>query len=78
VFGHGEGKRLAETYGVPLLGEIEMALPIRAGGDSGKPVALLGPDAPGARSIYAMARAVAARAAEVKATGDAGPHVEIS
>ncbi len=78
VFGHGEGRRLAETYGVPLLGEIEMALPIRAGGDAGKPVALLGPDAPGARSIYAMARAVAARAAEVKAAGDTGPNVEIS
>ena len=78
VFGHGEGKRLAESYGVPLLGEIEMALPIRAGGDAGKPVALLGPDAPGARSIYAMAHAVAARAAQVKAAGDTGPHVEIS
>jgi len=78
VFGHGEGRRLAEGYGVPLLGEIEMALPIRAGGDSGKPIALLGPDAPGAKSIYAMARAVKARAAEVKASGDSGPNVEIS
>jgi ATP-binding protein involved in chromosome partitioning len=48
-------------YGVPLLGEIEIDPQIRIGGDTGKPVALLGPDAPGAKSIYAMARAVAAR-----------------
>ena len=45
VFGHGEGRRLAETYGVPLLGEIEMDAQIRIGGDSGKPVAALGEDA---------------------------------
>src|SRR3984957_20090336 len=77
VFGHGEGRRLADSYGVPLLGEIEMDAQIRVGGDSGKPVAALGQDAPGARTIYAMARAVAARVAEVKAVSS-GPRVEIS
>jgi ATP-binding protein involved in chromosome partitioning len=77
VFGHGEGRRVAETYGVPLLGEIEMDAGIRIGGDSGKPVAALGEGAPGARSIYAMARAVAARVTEVKAAS-VGPRVEIS
>ena len=77
VFGHGEGRRLAETYGVPLLGEIEMDAQIRIGGDSGKPVAALGEDAPGAKSIYAMARAVAARVEEVRAA-PTGPSVEIS
>ena len=77
VFGHGEGRRLADSYGVPLLGEIEMDAQIRVGGDSGKPVAALGEDAPGARTIYAMARAVAARVAEVKAVST-GPRVEIS
>jgi len=77
VFGHGEGRRIAEAYGVPLLGEIEMNLQIRLGGDSGKPVASLGPDSPLAQSIYAMARAVAARASEVTAAGG-GPTIEIS
>jgi ATP-binding protein involved in chromosome partitioning len=76
VFGHGEGRRVAETYGVPLLGEIEIDPRIRLGGDTGQPVALLGETAPGARSIYAMARAVAARVAEVSATAS-GPRVEI-
>jgi ATP-binding protein involved in chromosome partitioning len=62
VFGHGEGKRMAESFGIPFLGEIEIDPQIRIGGDTGKPVAALGEDAPGAKSIYAMARNVAARA----------------
>src|SRR6201993_584249 len=57
VFGHGEGRRIAEAYGVPLLGEIEIDPGIRVGGDTGKPVATLGEDAPQARSLYAMAPA---------------------
>ncbi len=61
VFGHGEGKRIAEAYGVPPLGEIEIDPQIRIGGDTGNPVAVLGPDAAGAKSAYALARKVAAR-----------------
>jgi ATP-binding protein involved in chromosome partitioning len=76
VFGQGEGRRVAEQFGVPLLGEIEIDPRIRIGGDSGKPVAALGEDAPGAASMYAMARAVAARAEEVRGAG-AGPRVQI-
>ncbi|MBI3668952.1 MAG: Mrp/NBP35 family ATP-binding protein [Acidobacteria bacterium] len=76
VFGYGEGKRMAELFGVPLLGEIEIDPQIRIGGDTGKPVAALGEDAPGAKSIYAMARAVAARLTEVNAAAT-GPRVQI-
>jgi ATP-binding protein involved in chromosome partitioning len=68
VFGHGEGAHLAKAFGVPLLGEIEIEPQIRIGGDTGKPVASLGEDAPGAPSIYAMARNVAERAAIVNKT----------
>ena len=76
VFGHGEGRRIADAYGVPLLGEIEIDPQIRIGGDTGKPVALAGPDAPTAKSIYAMARNVAARL-ETRAAAAGGPSVEI-
>jgi ATP-binding protein involved in chromosome partitioning len=76
IFGHGEGRRVADVYGVPLLGEIEIDPRIRMGGDTGKPVASLGEDAPGAKSIYAMARAVGERATEVAAAGGA-PSIEI-
>jgi ATP-binding protein involved in chromosome partitioning len=76
VFGHGEGAHMAKTFGVPFLGEIEIDPQIRIGGDTGKPVASLGEDAPGGKSIYAVARAVAARAAELNGSG-AGPVVEV-
>jgi ATP-binding protein involved in chromosome partitioning len=76
VFGYGEGRRTAEQFSVPFLGEIEIDPRIRIGGDTGKPVAALGADAPGAASLYAMARNVAARVAEVSAAGT-GPRVEI-
>jgi ATP-binding protein involved in chromosome partitioning len=76
VFGHGEGKRVAEMFEVPLLGEIEIDPQIRIGGDTGRPAAALGEGAPGAKSIYAMARAVVARVEEVNANTQA-PRVEI-
>jgi len=81
IFGAGEGKRMADAFGVPLLGEIEIEPQIRIGGDTGKPVAAQanpdGTGAPGGKSIYAMARAVAARVEEVNASGS-GPVVKIT
>ena len=67
VFGHGEGQVMARSFGVPFIGEIEIDPQIRIGGDTGKPVASLGEDAPGGKSIYAMARNVMARLAAVNA-----------
>jgi len=76
VFGHGEGKRMAELFGVPFLGEIEIDPQIRIGGDTGKPVAALGEDAPGAKSVYNMVRQVAARLSVVNMAAQ-GPLVQI-
>src|SRR6202142_798845 len=72
IFGHGEGAKTAHEYGVPVLGEIEIDPRIRIGGDTGQPVALLGDAAPGAKSLYSLARAVTARLIEV-APHTAGP-----
>lgn len=77
VFGHGEGRRVAEAYNVPLLGEIEIDPRIREGGDTGEPIVAQGENADGARSLYAMAREVAARVSDVSATAS-GPRIEIS
>lgn len=76
VFGHGEGQTMARMFGVPFLGEIEIDPQIRIGGDTGKPVASLGEGAPGAKSIYAMARAVADRVHTVNASATS-PVVQI-
>src|SRR5437868_12842297 len=76
IFGHGEGSKTALAYGVPVLGEIEIDPRIRIGGDTGKPVAALGEDAAGAKSLYKMARTVVARLNEVAGTSG-GPAVQI-
>jgi ATP-binding protein involved in chromosome partitioning len=76
VFGHGEGQTMARMFGVPFLGEIEIDPQIRVGGDTGKPAASLGENAPGAKSLYAMAHAVAERLQVVNAATTA-PVVQI-
>src|SRR5580704_15262540 len=76
IFGHGEGERMARAFGVPFLGEIEIDPQIRIGGDTGKPVASLGEDAPGGKSVYAVARNVVARLEIVNASAGA-PVVQI-
>jgi len=76
IFGHGEGTKTAIAYCVPVLGEIEIDPRIRLGGDTGKPVAAQGENAPAAQSFYRMAKAVTARLEEVSATSG-GPTVQI-
>ncbi|MCL5286982.1 MAG: Mrp/NBP35 family ATP-binding protein [Acidobacteria bacterium] len=76
IFGEGEGKRMAESFGAAFLGEIEIDPQIRVGGDTGKPVAAQGESSPGAKSMYAMARAVAGRV-EAVLSAATGPVVQI-
>src|ERR1700720_3213878 len=76
IFGHGEGAKTAQAYGVPLLGEIEIDPRIRVGGDTGKPVALLGAKSLGAKSMYDLARAVTTRLEAINANAT-GPTVQI-
>lgn len=42
IFGQGGGLKMAEKYGMPLLGQIPIIQSIREGGDSGEPAALTG------------------------------------
>jgi ATP-binding protein involved in chromosome partitioning len=61
IFHHGGGRRAAELFQVPFLGEIPIELQIRVGGDQGKPVVAAAPDSPVAEAFMAVARAVAGR-----------------
>ncbi len=76
IFGEGEGRRMAESFGVPFLGEIPLETTVRAGGDAGQPVAAGGESAPGAKPFYAIARRVAERVEAVNAAAT-GPVVQI-
>ena len=40
IFGQGGGQRMADKYGIPLLGQIPIVQSIREGGDNGEPAAL--------------------------------------
>ena len=40
IFGQGGGQKMAEKYGIPLLGQIPIVQSIREGGDDGVPAAL--------------------------------------
>jgi ATP-binding protein involved in chromosome partitioning len=65
VFGRGGGRRVAEQYGVPLLGEIPLDAQVRAGGDSGEPVVIAAPESAAGRALNQMAKEVAARVSVV-------------
>jgi ATP-binding protein involved in chromosome partitioning len=63
VFGQGGGARMAEAYGVPLLGSLPLELAIREQGDAGTPVVASHPDSAAARAFRDAARNVAVRLA---------------
>ncbi len=54
IFGKGGGKRLAEEYDIPFLGQIPLVQEIREGGDEGKPV-MTGKDKPAKKAFQDFA-----------------------
>jgi ATP-binding protein involved in chromosome partitioning len=63
VFGSGGGARMAEQYGVQLLGELPLDIRIREDADGGSPTVAAEPDSPRTRAYLTMARRTAARLA---------------
>jgi len=55
VFGEGGGRRMAETYGVPLLGSLPLEIAIREQGDAGSPVVAAAPASAAASAYRATA-----------------------
>jgi ATP-binding protein involved in chromosome partitioning len=43
VFSHGGGRKAAESFGVPFLGEIPLDIRVRQGGDEGRPTVVFDP-----------------------------------
>ena len=68
IFGEGGGKRTAEQYEVPLLGQIPIEPAVRAGGDEGRPVVVGHPESATAGAFAHLAERVAARLAKDAAT----------
>jgi ATP-binding protein involved in chromosome partitioning len=60
IFGAGGGARMAQQYGVKLLGELPLDSRIREEADGGKPTVVAAPDSARARAYLEMARRTAA------------------
>lgn len=59
IFGEGGGRKLAEEYNVPFLGEIPLGMEVREAGDKGTPVVISDPDSPQSKAFRAVAEEVA-------------------
>jgi ATP-binding protein involved in chromosome partitioning len=59
IFGEGGGQRLADSYGVPFLGQIPLGQEVRESGDRGTPVVVAHPKSPQAIAFRRMAEEVA-------------------
>ena len=63
LFGSGGGERAAETFNVPLFGQVPRVLDITKGGDSGAPLTAAQPDHPVSEIYREIAGGVARRVA---------------
>jgi ATP-binding protein involved in chromosome partitioning len=70
IFSSGGAERTAKQFGLAFLGAIELDGEIRAGGDTGMPVALAGAESARAKQFYNIAREVAERAQEQSAKSE--------
>jgi ATP-binding protein involved in chromosome partitioning len=61
IFGEGGGARVAEEFGVPLLGQIPLEMETRKGGDAGVPIVVGQRDSAQAKAFREVAAAVKAR-----------------
>ena len=76
IFSRGGAEKMAQHFGVPFLGSIELDPEVRKSGDGGKPIVLEGESSPHAKSIFAFARNVVARVGEIKA-GESASVIQI-
>jgi ATP-binding protein involved in chromosome partitioning len=77
IFGAGGGRRMAEQYGVALLGQLPLDIRIREETDTGRPTVIADPDGPVGRAYLEMARRTAARLSVGAAAGGAGPTITV-
>jgi ATP-binding protein involved in chromosome partitioning len=61
IFGEGGGARVAEEFGVPLLGQVPLEMETRKGGDAGVPIVVGQPTSAQANAFREIAAAVMAR-----------------
>ncbi|HEU5317620.1 MAG TPA: P-loop NTPase, partial [Chloroflexota bacterium] len=61
IFSHGGGRKAAEEFEVPFLGEVPLSADVRQSSDSGTPVVALKPESVQAQAFVDVAKALAAQ-----------------
>jgi ATP-binding protein involved in chromosome partitioning len=61
IFGEGGGKKVADEYGMPLLGQLPLDPDTRKGGDEGAPITVRRPESAQAAAFREVARRVVER-----------------
>ena len=59
IFAHGGGRKAAESFGVPFLGELPLQTSVRVGGDTGHPIVATSPDSSAGKAFANIACEVA-------------------
>ncbi len=70
IFGQGGAKQTAERLGLPFLGEIPLATPVRETSDAGTPIVRIQPDSPAAKAFVHAAQQLAAQVSIRAMQGD--------
>jgi ATP-binding protein involved in chromosome partitioning len=79
IFGQGGGERMAQQYGLSLLGSLPLTLAIREQADSGTPTVAAQPDGEAARLYKAIARQIAVKiAAQARDYSSKFPTITVS
>ena len=68
LFGAGGGQELAERIDVPLLGQIPLVPALREGGDNGRPIMAVDPEAPASKEFESIAERIDVELAPTKRT----------
>ncbi len=61
LFGKGGGEKVQKEFGLPLLGQIPLEIPVREGGDNGVPITISAPESAAGRALIEIAGKVAQR-----------------
>jgi ATP-binding protein involved in chromosome partitioning len=78
IFGSGGGDKLAQDYGIEVIGKLPLDVTIREQSDSGTPVIASDQSHPAARAYLHLAENVERKIQEIESTVAAGPTITIS
>lgn len=78
IFGHGGAKAAADKAGLPFLGEVPLATPVRETADAGSPIVVSNTASPLAKAFFVIARALAAQVSIRNMGAESGREIAVN